>query len=223
MPLNLTWVDLAFIGTKGYPGQVKRHSLPFQEEAVLKYLVVPLTFALDCTFGIISQGNSDRYRPIISTRKISVDQFSPFLSLTKYEDRQVSDDVSKNCAIPAQRIFYILTLTPGNTRLRHSPRDGFRLKIARAVPGKRRDVSCKSGTSWLGNHISGRPPCPLTDLSGFPASGLCSPARGPGGSCSRAIRNVPCRPHRSARHVCRPCGFCLYVCVSAAVGHTYVI
>ena len=49
MPLNLTWVDLAFSGTKGYPGQVKRHSLPFQEEAVLKYLVVPLTFALDCT------------------------------------------------------------------------------------------------------------------------------------------------------------------------------
>ena len=50
MPLNLTWVDLAFSGTKGYPGQVKRHSLPFQEEAVLKYLVVPLTFALDCTY-----------------------------------------------------------------------------------------------------------------------------------------------------------------------------
>ena len=49
MPLKLTWVDLAFSGTKGYPGQVKRHSLPFQEEAVLKYLVVPLTFALDCT------------------------------------------------------------------------------------------------------------------------------------------------------------------------------
>ena len=50
MPLKLTWVDLAFSGTKGYPGQVKRHSLPFQEEAVLKYLVVPLTFALDCTY-----------------------------------------------------------------------------------------------------------------------------------------------------------------------------
>ena len=50
MPLNLTWVDLAFRGTKGYPGQVERHSLPFQEEAVLKYLVVPLTFALDCTY-----------------------------------------------------------------------------------------------------------------------------------------------------------------------------
>ena len=50
MPLNLTWVDLAFSGTKGYPGQAKRHSLPFQEEAVLKYLVVPLTFALDCTY-----------------------------------------------------------------------------------------------------------------------------------------------------------------------------
>ena len=50
MPLNLTWVDLAFSGTKGYPSQVKRHSLPFQEEAVLKYLVVPLTFALDCTY-----------------------------------------------------------------------------------------------------------------------------------------------------------------------------
>ena len=53
MPLNLTWVDLAFIGTKGYPGQVKRHSLLFQEGAVLKYLVVPLTFALDCTFYCI--------------------------------------------------------------------------------------------------------------------------------------------------------------------------
>ena len=50
MPLNLTWVDLAFSGTKGYPGQVKRHSLPFLEEAVLKYLVVALTFALDCTY-----------------------------------------------------------------------------------------------------------------------------------------------------------------------------
>ena len=49
MPPNLTWVALALSGTKGYPGQVKRHSLPFQEEAVLKYLVVPLTFALDCT------------------------------------------------------------------------------------------------------------------------------------------------------------------------------
>ena len=34
------------------PGQarVKRHSLPFQVDAVLKYLVVPLTFALDCTY-----------------------------------------------------------------------------------------------------------------------------------------------------------------------------
>ena len=46
-------MDLAFSGTKGYPGQVKRHSLPFQEEAVLKYLVVPLTFALDCTLGAL--------------------------------------------------------------------------------------------------------------------------------------------------------------------------
>ena len=54
MPLNLTWVDLAFSFTKGYPGQVKRHSLPFQEEAVLKYLVVPLTFALDCTYALHS-------------------------------------------------------------------------------------------------------------------------------------------------------------------------
>ena len=56
MLLNLTWVDLAFSDTKGYPGQVKRHSLPFQEEAVLKYLVVPLTFGLDCTYtGITSK------------------------------------------------------------------------------------------------------------------------------------------------------------------------
>ena len=45
-------MDLAFSGFKGYPGQVKWHSLPFQEEAVLKYLVVPLTFALDCTYDI---------------------------------------------------------------------------------------------------------------------------------------------------------------------------
>ena len=51
-PFNLTWVDLAFSGTKGYPGQVKRHSLPFQEEAVLKCLVVPLTFALDCKYKL---------------------------------------------------------------------------------------------------------------------------------------------------------------------------
>ena len=50
MPLNLTWVDLVFSCTKGYPGQVKRHSLPFQLEAALKYLVVPLTFAHDCTY-----------------------------------------------------------------------------------------------------------------------------------------------------------------------------
>ena len=49
VPLNLTWVDLAFSCTKSYPGQVKRHSLPFQVEAALKYLVVPLTFAHDCT------------------------------------------------------------------------------------------------------------------------------------------------------------------------------
>ena len=41
VPLNLTWVDLAFSCTKGYPGQVKRHSLPVQVEAVRKYLVVP--------------------------------------------------------------------------------------------------------------------------------------------------------------------------------------
>ena len=40
VPLNLTWVDLAFSCTKSYPGQVKWHSLPFQVEAVLKYLVV---------------------------------------------------------------------------------------------------------------------------------------------------------------------------------------
>ena len=50
MPLNLTWVT--FSATEGlvHPGQVKRHSLPFQVEAVLEYLVVPLTFALDCTY-----------------------------------------------------------------------------------------------------------------------------------------------------------------------------
>ena len=49
VPLNLTWVDLVFSCTKSYPGQVKRHSLKFQVEAALKYLVVPLTFAHDCT------------------------------------------------------------------------------------------------------------------------------------------------------------------------------
>ena len=53
MPLNLTWEDLAFSGTKGYPGQVKRRSLPFQVEAALKYLVVPLTFAHDCTYRAV--------------------------------------------------------------------------------------------------------------------------------------------------------------------------
>ena len=41
---------LAFSCTKDYPGQVKRHSLPFQVEAALKYLVVPLTFAHDCKY-----------------------------------------------------------------------------------------------------------------------------------------------------------------------------
>ena len=58
MPLNLTWVDLASSCTKGYPGQAKRHSLPFQEEAqaVLKFLVVPLTFALDCTYHLCQPG-----------------------------------------------------------------------------------------------------------------------------------------------------------------------
>ena len=55
VPLNLTWVDLAFSCTKGYPGQVYRHSLPFQVEAALKYLVVPLTFAHDCTRAVLSQ------------------------------------------------------------------------------------------------------------------------------------------------------------------------
>ena len=51
-------MDSAFSGAKGYPGQVKRHSLPFQEVAVLKYLVVPLTFDLDCTCSetILSTG-----------------------------------------------------------------------------------------------------------------------------------------------------------------------
>ena len=43
-------MDLAFSSTKGYPGQVKRHSLPFQVEAALRYMVVPLTFAYDCTY-----------------------------------------------------------------------------------------------------------------------------------------------------------------------------
>ena len=41
-------VNLAFSCTKGYPGQVKRHSLLFQLEDALKYLVVPLSFAHDC-------------------------------------------------------------------------------------------------------------------------------------------------------------------------------
>ena len=52
MPLDLTWVDLAFSCTKGYPGQVKRHSLPFQVEDALKDLVVTLTFAHDCTWDV---------------------------------------------------------------------------------------------------------------------------------------------------------------------------
>ena len=42
-------MNLAFSCTKGYPGQANRNSLSFQVEAVLKYLVVPLTFAHDCT------------------------------------------------------------------------------------------------------------------------------------------------------------------------------
>ena len=50
VPLNLTWVN--FSATKGHvhPGQVKRHNLPLTVEAVLKYLVVPFTFAHDCTY-----------------------------------------------------------------------------------------------------------------------------------------------------------------------------
>ena len=58
VPLNLTWVDLAFSCTKGYPGRVKRHSLPFQVEAVLKCLVIPLTFAHDCTSKALGNGLS---------------------------------------------------------------------------------------------------------------------------------------------------------------------
>ena len=50
--VHLTSVDLTFSCTKGYPGQVKRNSLPFQVEAALKYLVVPLTFAHDCTVHV---------------------------------------------------------------------------------------------------------------------------------------------------------------------------
>ena len=72
MPLNLTWVDLAFSYTKGYPGQVKRHSLPFQEEAVLKYLVVPFTFALDCTIKFLME--SDFYAnltPLVTSLGLS--------------------------------------------------------------------------------------------------------------------------------------------------------
>ena len=41
---------LKVTGTAYRKGKGKRHSLPFQEEAVLKYLVVALTFALDCTY-----------------------------------------------------------------------------------------------------------------------------------------------------------------------------
>ena len=43
-------MDLDFSCTKSYPSQVKRHSLTFQVEAALKYLVVLLTFAHDCTY-----------------------------------------------------------------------------------------------------------------------------------------------------------------------------
>ena len=50
----LTWVDLAFSCTKSYPSQVKRHSVPFQMEATLKYLVASLTFTHDCTIKHMS-------------------------------------------------------------------------------------------------------------------------------------------------------------------------
>ena len=50
MPHNLVWIT--FSATEGHPGQVKRYSLPLQVEAALKYLVVPLTFAHDCTMYI---------------------------------------------------------------------------------------------------------------------------------------------------------------------------
>ena len=53
--VRLVRVDLAFSCTKGYPGQVKRHGLPFQVEAALKYLVVPLAFAHDCSYSYITQ------------------------------------------------------------------------------------------------------------------------------------------------------------------------
>ena len=43
-------MNLAYSCTIGYSGQVKRHSLPFQVEAALKYLVIQLTFAHDCTY-----------------------------------------------------------------------------------------------------------------------------------------------------------------------------
>ena len=49
-PFNLTWVTFSATEGKVHPGQVKRHILPFQVEAALKYLVVPLTFAHDCRY-----------------------------------------------------------------------------------------------------------------------------------------------------------------------------
>ena len=51
-------MNLAFNCTKGYPGLVRRRSLPFQVEAALKYLVVPLTFAHDCTYLLCNNINS---------------------------------------------------------------------------------------------------------------------------------------------------------------------
>ena len=56
MPLkpDLGGLQLPSVAPKGYPGQVKRHSLPSQVEASLKYLVEPLTFAHDCTYSCMS-------------------------------------------------------------------------------------------------------------------------------------------------------------------------
>ena len=59
MPLNLTWVTFSAIEGEVHPGQIKRQLKPFQVEAALKYLVVPLTFAHDCTYRIVNDVQGD--------------------------------------------------------------------------------------------------------------------------------------------------------------------
>ena len=92
MPLNLTWVTFSATEGQVHPGQVKRHSLPFQVEAVVKYLVVPLTFALDCRSYIEYTGTGGLSMMAVIHTETSTDDL----------DRQVTLILLLVCYLPCQ-------------------------------------------------------------------------------------------------------------------------